>query len=111
MQPAVLVDHFFRLLWILKVSWEHARPSDAYFPSWIRLISAEVVHVFYIFDGILTPIAVRCIISPVGPSCYLFLHAFIVDKAGSDKPWILITGGVHGYETSGVQGALQFVRV
>jgi hypothetical protein len=27
-----------------------------------------------------------------------------------DKPWVLITGGVHGYETSGVQGALAFVR-
>jgi hypothetical protein len=28
----------------------------------------------------------------------------------SDKPTILITGGVHGYETSGVQGALQFLN-
>jgi len=27
----------------------------------------------------------------------------------SDKPTILITGGVHGYETSGVQGALRFL--
>lgn len=27
----------------------------------------------------------------------------------ADKPTILITGGVHGYETSGVQGALRFV--
>ncbi|MEZ4449678.1 MAG: M14 family metallocarboxypeptidase [Nannocystaceae bacterium] len=25
-------------------------------------------------------------------------------------PWALITGGVHGYETSGVQGALAFLR-
>lgn len=25
------------------------------------------------------------------------------------KPWALITGGVHGYETSGVQGALAFL--
>jgi hypothetical protein len=25
-------------------------------------------------------------------------------------PWALITGGVHGYETSGVQGALAFIR-
>ena len=24
-------------------------------------------------------------------------------------PWVLVTGGVHGYETSGVHGALQFV--
>ena len=26
-----------------------------------------------------------------------------------DLPNVLVTGGVHGYETSGVQGALQFV--
>ncbi|MCA8975604.1 MAG: M14 family metallocarboxypeptidase [Planctomycetes bacterium] len=26
-----------------------------------------------------------------------------------DRPWALITGGVHGYETSGVQGALAFL--
>ena len=24
-------------------------------------------------------------------------------------PWALVTGGVHGYETSGVQGALRFL--
>ena len=27
----------------------------------------------------------------------------------ADAPWVLITGGVHGYETSGVQGALGFL--
>jgi hypothetical protein len=27
-----------------------------------------------------------------------------------DKPHILVTGGVHGYETSGVQGALLFLQ-
>jgi hypothetical protein len=27
-----------------------------------------------------------------------------------DRPWVLVTGGVHGYETSGVHGALQFVE-
>ncbi len=26
-----------------------------------------------------------------------------------DRPVVLVTGGVHGYETSGVQGALQFI--
>ena len=26
-----------------------------------------------------------------------------------DRPTVLVTGGVHGYETSGVQGALQFI--
>jgi hypothetical protein len=28
----------------------------------------------------------------------------------SDKPVVLVTGGVHGYETSGVQGALRFMH-
>src|SRR5690554_364082 len=28
----------------------------------------------------------------------------------ADRPVVLITGGVHGYETSGVHGALQFVE-
>ena len=33
----------------------------------------------------------------------------LAPKAPQDGlPWVLITGGVHGYETSGVQGALQF---
>ncbi|HUQ08727.1 MAG TPA: M14 family metallocarboxypeptidase [Steroidobacteraceae bacterium] len=27
-----------------------------------------------------------------------------------DCPWVLVTGGVHGYETSGVHGALQFLE-
>lgn len=28
----------------------------------------------------------------------------------ADKPIVLVTGGVHGYETSGVQGALKFIK-
>ncbi len=28
----------------------------------------------------------------------------------ADKPMVLVTGGVHGYESSGVFGALQFIR-
>lgn len=37
---------------------------------------------------------------------------FVVTSAQEDaeKPYILITGGVHGYETSGVHGALQFLQ-
>ena len=27
-----------------------------------------------------------------------------------DRPVVLVTGGVHGYETSGVHGALQFLE-
>lgn len=30
--------------------------------------------------------------------------------AAPEAPWALITGGVHGYETSGVQGALAFLE-
>jgi hypothetical protein len=30
-------------------------------------------------------------------------------RAGAGAPWALVTGGVHGYETSGVQGALAFL--
>ena len=31
-------------------------------------------------------------------------------EARNDRPWVLVTGGVHGYETSGVHGALQFLE-
>jgi Succinylglutamate desuccinylase / Aspartoacylase family len=27
-----------------------------------------------------------------------------------NRPWVLVTGGVHGYETSGVHGSLQFLE-
>ena len=37
------------------------------------------------------------------------LFAIMSNRAGADAPWALITGGVHGYETSGVQGALAFL--
>jgi len=40
-------------------------------------------------------------------------YPLFVVKARSPNPaapWALITGGVHGYETSGVQGALAFLR-
>lgn len=29
----------------------------------------------------------------------------------ADKPTVLVTGGVHGYETSGVQGAIRFLQI
>ena len=31
-------------------------------------------------------------------------------EALDNRPWVLVTGGVHGYETSGVHGALQFLE-
>jgi hypothetical protein len=37
------------------------------------------------------------------------LFAFAPKSPKPDRPWALITGGVHGYETSGVQGALAFL--
>jgi hypothetical protein len=47
--------------------------------------------------------------SSIDPDRYpLFV---VKPRAGDpDAPWALITGGVHGYETSGVQGALSFLR-
>lgn len=38
---------------------------------------------------------------------------YIVSSAEEDaeKPYVLVTGGVHGYETSGVHGALQFLQL
>lgn len=37
------------------------------------------------------------------------LKAVRTAKVTQGAPWVLITGGVHGYETSGVQGALAFL--
>ncbi len=37
------------------------------------------------------------------------LYAVTVVSPNPEAPWVLITGGVHGYETSGVQGALGFL--
>ncbi len=38
------------------------------------------------------------------------LLASTLRSADPTAPWALITGGVHGYETSGVQGALRFLQ-
>lgn len=38
------------------------------------------------------------------------LLAVVSRAAGPQAPWALVTGGVHGYETSGVQGALAFLH-
>lgn len=38
------------------------------------------------------------------------LFAVVPATFSKDKPTALVTGGVHGYETSGVQGALQFIN-
>jgi len=38
------------------------------------------------------------------------LWGLVTKQWQDDKPSILVTGGVHGYETSGVQGALAFAR-
>jgi hypothetical protein len=37
------------------------------------------------------------------------LHAVRSRAWRDDRPTVLVTGGVHGYETSGVQGALQWI--
>ncbi len=38
------------------------------------------------------------------------LFSVLSKQLDPQKPTLLITGGVHGYETSGVQGALEFLR-
>ncbi len=38
------------------------------------------------------------------------LMAVLSKEWKQDRPCVLITGGVHGYETSGVQGAIQFLK-
>ena len=38
------------------------------------------------------------------------LFAVLCGTPARGRPWALVTGGVHGYETSGVQGALAFLQ-
>ena len=44
----------------------------------------------------------------IDPSRYP-LFAVKSAPVAPDRPWAIVTGGVHGYETSGVQGALAFL--
>jgi hypothetical protein len=44
------------------------------------------------------------------PPDHYRLFALRTRAPREDRPWVLITGGVHGYETSGVHGALQFLE-
>ena len=46
---------------------------------------------------------------PLDPMRYP-LMAVKIPAAAAHAPWVLITGGVHGYETSGVQGAIAFLE-
>ncbi len=46
---------------------------------------------------------------PLDPDRYP-LMAVRIRSTASDAPWALITGGVHGYETSGVMGAITFLE-
>lgn len=44
------------------------------------------------------------------PDCYPLLAVRSRDWQPDRRPLALVTGGVHGYETSGVHGALRFLR-
>lgn len=46
---------------------------------------------------------------PINPERYP-LFSVRTRNWSPEKPYILVTGGVHGYETSGVQGALLFLQ-
>ncbi|WP_321174125.1 M14 family metallocarboxypeptidase [Francisella sp. W12-1067] len=39
------------------------------------------------------------------------LYAIKTKNWDDSKPYVLVTGGVHGYETSGVQGAINFAQI
>ena len=56
--------------------------------------------------------AIRCAETrPVSTRIKLFFEiCFGCPPCVRDKPSVLVTGGVHGYETSGVQGALAFLE-
>jgi hypothetical protein len=46
---------------------------------------------------------------PIDPQRYPLMA--VTQRCTRDNaPWVLITGGVHGYETSGVQGAIRFLH-
>jgi hypothetical protein len=47
-----------------------------------------------------------------GPSCSRVYPLYAVKSRNwqHDKPTVLVTGGVHGYKTSGVHGALRFLQ-
>lgn len=45
---------------------------------------------------------------PLDPARYPLMTVTVASPR-HDAPWALITGGVHGYETSGVLGALEFL--
>lgn len=46
---------------------------------------------------------------PIDPERYQ-LFSVTMRSTAPTAPWVLITGGVHGYETSGVHGALGFLE-
>ncbi len=46
---------------------------------------------------------------PLDPERYP-LHSVTLRSTDPAAPWAVLTGGVHGYETSGVQGALRFLQ-
>lgn len=46
---------------------------------------------------------------PVDPDRYQ-LFGVTISSTSRNAPWVLVTGGVHGYETSGVHGALAFLE-
>lgn len=51
----------------------------------------------------------RALTAPSLPASVYPLYAVKSRHWQADKPLLLVTGGVHGYETSGVEGALQFI--
>jgi Succinylglutamate desuccinylase / Aspartoacylase family len=87
--------------------------GDAERAQWL---SRQVRHRSYATDVVarLEPLSARFDVEQYGRVIYppddYPLFAIASRDWREDKPFVLITGGVHGYETSGVHGALQFVE-
>jgi len=73
----------------------------------VRSYKEEVIDKLNVFDGDSRFSVRRYGALSYDPERYP-LYAVITQPWSADKPSVLITGGVHGYETSGVQGALLF---
>ncbi len=91
----------------LGVPWGEAERAE-----WL---SRQVRHRSYVDDvvGTIERLAARFDVEEYGQLDYPPDHyrLFALRSRGwrDDRPVVLVTGGVHGYETSGVHGALQFL--
>jgi hypothetical protein len=104
---------------MIRASWPYpiGKPGipwgDAERAEWL---SRQVKHRSYVEDvvHVVEQLAVQFAVEQYGELNYppdrYPLFAVRSPRWSADRPIVLVTGGVHGYETSGVHGALQFLR-